>query len=245
VIITIGTYKYSVTENGLVLNADGVAVGDLQAQSDTEANMLLLDASADTIYLGGTTNGVSIAKGAAPVLNGTATVWDDVLPTSYLQLTGGAAPNITLVGVSTNLRAQEFPNVSASEEYLPIWQLPHSWKEGSSIVPHLHLYVPDDGTGGDIVFGMYYVFSNIGDTSVSEVGPIYATLTRTANAGIAATAIISFGSVSATGKTFSSIFRAKVFRVQAGADTFSGTCWLLSGDLHIEKDKLGTNNELS
>jgi hypothetical protein len=91
VIITIGTYKYSVTENGLVLNADGVAVGDLQAQSDTEANMLFLDASADTVYLGGTTNGVSIAKGESPILIGTATVWDDFRTDILNDAMGGAS----------------------------------------------------------------------------------------------------------------------------------------------------------
>jgi hypothetical protein len=70
-ITTIGTFKQAVTENGLVLNIDGTAAGDVQAQSDTEANMLLLDASADLIYFGGTANGVSIAKGGAITLLGT------------------------------------------------------------------------------------------------------------------------------------------------------------------------------
>ena len=176
-------------------------------------------------------------------LNGAATVWDDILPTTFLQLTGNAAPNITLVGASSHLRAQEFANSSANEEFLPVWQIPHKWKAESAIVPHLHIYVPDDGTGGDIVFGMYYTWTNIDGTSAAETGPIYATLTRAANAGINANAIISFGSIAGTGKTFSSIFRAKIYRVQAGADTFGGTCWLLSGDIHVEIDKLGTNNE--
>jgi hypothetical protein len=51
---------------GLTIN------GDLQVRGDTEANLLFADVSADTVYLGGTTNGVSIAKGGVVSLLGTA-----------------------------------------------------------------------------------------------------------------------------------------------------------------------------
>jgi hypothetical protein len=229
----------------ITFNDDGLEDGDVRMESDTEENMFLLDASTELLHFGGTTNGVSIGKGGEVRLNGSATVFDDELPTTYIQLTGGAAPNITLVGGSGNLRAQEFANSSASEEYLPIWQFSHARKPDSAVMPHLHLYVPNDGTGGNIVFGMYFVWSNINDTSITEVGPVYATLTRAANAGINANAIISWAAIDGTGKGFSSILRARIFRVQGGTDTFGGTCWLLSGDCHIEKDKLGTNNEYS
>ena len=36
---------------------------------------------------------------------------------------------------------------------------------------------------------------------------------------------------------------AQFKRVQGGADTFGGTCWLLSSDLHIVKDDLGSKEE--
>lgn len=165
--------------------------------------------------------------------------YDDLLPTLYQQLAGGAAPNITLVGASTVLRAQEFANSSAAEEYLPIWQLPHAWKAGSNVEPHLHLYIPDDGTGGDLTFSMTYTWTNIDDTSVTE-STVTGTVTRAANAGINGNAILSFGGISGSGKTASSLFRARITRSQT--DTFGGTCWLLSSDMHIEKDKLGASS---
>ena len=226
----------------------GVGIGGAITLSPTSGqNINLKPASTGkaTFGDGGVTDYAEFDATGALKFNGAATIWDDVLPTTFLQLTGNAAPNITLVGASSHLRAQEFANSSANEEFLPVWQIPHKWKAESAIVPHLHIYVPDDGTGGDIVFGMYYTWTNTNGTSAAETGPIYATLTRAANAGINANAIISFGSIAGTGKTFSSIFRAKIYRVQAGADTFGGTCWLLSGDIHVEIDKLGTNNELS
>jgi hypothetical protein len=41
--------------NGVIINENGDASTDLRAEGDTEANLLFLDASADTIYVGGTT----------------------------------------------------------------------------------------------------------------------------------------------------------------------------------------------
>jgi hypothetical protein len=58
---------------GLVVNENGDD-SDTRIEGDTEANLLLVDASADTVYLGGTTNGVKIAKGGALTCEGTATL---------------------------------------------------------------------------------------------------------------------------------------------------------------------------
>lgn len=61
----------------VVVNEGGSATKDFRVESDTEANMIFVDANADTngaLYLGGTTNGVKIAKGGAVTLLGTATL---------------------------------------------------------------------------------------------------------------------------------------------------------------------------
>ncbi len=51
---------------GAVFNENGDAAGDFRVESDTEVNMLFLDANGNTdgtLYLGGSTNGVQIDKG--------------------------------------------------------------------------------------------------------------------------------------------------------------------------------------
>ena len=53
---------------GLIVNELGHADGDFRAESDTEENMILLDASADLLYLGGI-SGVVIEKGGMYSLN--------------------------------------------------------------------------------------------------------------------------------------------------------------------------------
>jgi len=61
------TNNYAILTNAgnIVFNEGGDASTDFRVESDTEANMLFLDANADTdgaIYLGGTTNGIKISK---------------------------------------------------------------------------------------------------------------------------------------------------------------------------------------
>lgn len=195
--------------------------------------------------LGGAASYLDIAADGTPTLVGDATVWDDLLPTTYIQLTGGAAPNITLVGNSSVLRAQEFANSSSSEEMNAVWQLAHAAKVGAPFAPHLHLYVPDDGTGGDLVFAMIYRFTPLNGTGGADSAPVYGTLTRAANAGINGNAIVAFAPITHVAATISSLFHARFQRVQGGTDTFGGTCWLLSADLHIEHDALGSKGEYS
>jgi hypothetical protein len=193
--------------------------------------------------LGGAAAYLNIADDGTPTLVGAATVFDDLLPTTYIQLTGGAAPNITLVGNSSVLRAQEFADSSASEEMNAVWQIIHAAKVGAVFYPHLHLYVPDNVAGGDIVFAMQYRFTPINGTGGADSSTVYGTLTRAANAGINGNAIVAFAGITPANATISSMFHARFTRVQAGADTFSGTCWLLSADLHIEMDALGSKEE--
>ena len=194
---------------------------------------------AKTAMIGSSTDYSQFEADGTLVFAGAATVFDDILPTLANQNTGGSMPNMTLMGGSSNILAQEFANVSAGEQFQGCWQLSHSWKEGSNIVPHIHLYVPDDGTGGDVVFTMVWTWQNIDSGTMTETS-VNGTLTRAANAGINGNAMISFGTISGSGKTISSLFSAKISRVQGGADTFSGTTWLRSADIHIEKDTVGS-----
>lgn len=60
---TVANYALITNAGNVVFNEGGDASTDLRAESDTEANMILLDGSADLLYLGGSTNGVTIAKG--------------------------------------------------------------------------------------------------------------------------------------------------------------------------------------
>jgi hypothetical protein len=56
--------------DGLVVNEGGLSTCDTRIESDTEANMLLLDASADQLFLGGLTTGLRVDKGGDTIFVG-------------------------------------------------------------------------------------------------------------------------------------------------------------------------------
>lgn len=230
---------YVDVNGGAVFNESGNASADFRVESDTEANMIFVDANADTdgaVYLGGSTNGVKISKGGNLLLIGTATAYNDLPPNGVSIGTGASAPSFS--AYNGNLRAYEFVGAATTKEMHMQWQFPHSWKAGSDIEPHVHLYVPNDGTGGVIKFGMEYTWVNI-DGTEGATTTVTGTLTIAAGAGNLHK-VLSFGAIVGTGKTESSVLSARLYRNPTdAADTFGSSVWLKSADIHHEVEKFG------
>ena len=186
------------------------------------------------------TDNTTIETDGTVKFNGAATVFDDVAPTSVTVGTGVNAPSFT--AYNGNLRAYEFVGSGTNIKELNLgFQLPHSYKEGSTITPHIHLFIPDDGTGGVIKFLCEYTWTNVDQTGAVATTTVNGTITRTANAGINNNAILSFGDIVGTGKTISSIFMCRIYRDPADAtDTFGLSTWMKSADIHFEKDTIGS-----
>ena len=68
--------SYVDATGGLVINETGGTTADVRVETDTEANMLFIDASADNMLLGGTTNGIQIDKGGILSFIGTSKIKD-------------------------------------------------------------------------------------------------------------------------------------------------------------------------
>jgi hypothetical protein len=172
--------------------------------------------------------------------NGAATVFDDITPSSVTIGSGATAPAFTTYNGA--LAAYEFVGTGGTTHQLNMgFQLPHGYKEGSDIVPHIHLFVPDNVTGGTIKFYLEYTWTNIDQTGAVSPTTISGTLTRGASAGINNNAVLTFTTVSGSGKTISSMFMCRIYRDPADvADTFGASVWLKSSDLHFEKDTIGS-----
>jgi hypothetical protein len=173
------------------------------------------------------------------VFTGAATTFDDV---SCNLLVGGASTPIVSVYNGGTLRAYEYVgNASQTRDQNAMIQLPHSYKEGSDIVVHVHLYVPDDVTGGTVKMSCTYTWTDINSTGAISETTITGTIVRTASQGIANNAILEFPAITGTGKHISSIIAFRLLR-DAGdaADTFGSSVWLKSIDAHFEKDGLGS-----
>jgi hypothetical protein len=190
----------------------------------------------DSGYTEFETDGTMVATGAA-------TTWDDVYPSSVTVGAGGTAPSFTAYG-GGSLKAYEFTGGVSNKELQIGYQLYHSYTEGSTVVPHLHLHINNNGTGGTVIFDLIYNWSNAGDTGAVAQTTVQATITLPADSTVRRNHLLSFGDITGTGKTISSTFMTQIKRRQ-DLDTFSGSVWLLSADIHIEKNTIGSRQILS
>jgi hypothetical protein len=232
-----------------VFNEGGAATADFRVESDTEANMIFVDANADTdgaIYLGGTTNGVKIAKGGNLNLLGTATQYEDLRIAGSAVRTGATAPTVAAFGPSGALYALRFDSGQHDEVFFEI-QMPHSWKEGTNIYPHVH-WTPVSATAGNVVWELDYSWANINGTFGA---PTTITSDPTAAGGTAwvhKLSVLKDGGgnayIDGTGMTLSSMLVCRLHRnAGAGSDTLAAGVNFLEFDIHYEVDSFGSNSE--
>ena len=82
---------------GAIFNEAGTGTVDFRVESDTEANMFFIDANANTnglIYLGGTTNGITIDKGGDQKFIGTSGFYPRLLTQSLEPASGTGATEL-------------------------------------------------------------------------------------------------------------------------------------------------------
>lgn len=226
-IVKVGTIPYGHSSNGIFF---------VKIEKETSTYTAVLNNNASSGIVTDTINGIRLL--------GTTTVYNDLMPNAVSLGQGVSVPAFSIYNGSV-LRAYEFVgNALNVREIFMAFQLPHLYKEGSNIGPHVHIYIPDDATGGIIKFGVTLSWNNVNATGTDSETTYYGTITRTANQGINNNAILSFGSIDGTGKTLSSIVSCRIFR-DAGdsGDTFGGSVWLKAADIHYEIDALGSSTE--
>lgn len=195
-----------------------------------------------TSRFGTSSNYTSTESDGTLVFTGDATVFDDV---SCNLLVGGATTPTATIYNGGVLRAYEYVGSSVlTRDQNGMIQLPHSYKEGSNVTVHVHLYIPNDVTGGTIKMSCTYTWANINSTSAISETTITGTVIRTAGQGISNNAILSFPAITGTGKTISSIIAFRLLRDAGDAsDTFGSSVWVKSIDAHFEKDTEGSRTE--
>ena len=167
------------------------------------------------------------------------TFWDDLrFPAAGINPPGAAAdPTIDTTDGRLVFSASA-ENIVAIQV-----QMPHSWKEGTDIHPHVH-WSPTSTNTGDVKWQIKYKVANINEAFPAE----WTTITvLSAGAGASDThQIANFEDVAMTGKTFSCMIMMLVSRLGAdAADTYTGTAKLNEIDLHYQIDKFGTSEEYS
>jgi len=122
-------------------------------------------------------------------------------------------------------------------------QMPHSWKKGTAIRPHIHWSKPV-GSAAAVAWQFYY--RHLGfppDVAGAWVGPVVAASTEGDPSVTNAHVITSFGDIVMTGKRESSCICWMIQR-DGISDADNGDARLYEFDIHYQSDKIGTPSEI-
>jgi hypothetical protein len=181
-------------------------------------------------------------------------VWDDLrIAATATNLGGSKDPGYAkfiddVAGSSQGVFLFWFDAGTEEELYFEI-QIPHAYKEGTTIMPHVHWVPKSGGSAGQVVsWGLEYAWKNIGGT-FGDTTIIYGNAHTPADASLVASKhyLTPIGSgISGSSMTLSSMLVCRLFRdaTAAGAtDSYTADAGLLEFDLHIQMDALGSRQE--
>jgi len=171
---------------------------------------------------------------------GDGIVWDD-LRVPMTATKKGAANDPDFAAFKNGTFAMLF-DAAALQELFFQCQLPHSYKEGTDIYPHIH-WAPSDATTGSVTWCLEYTWANIGDPF-----PTASTITMYArsNQKTDAHQMNSWPPISGRGKAISSILSCRVYRYASDSfDTYAADAALLEVDFHYMVDTIGSQEELT
>lgn len=192
----------------------------------------------ETVKLGGVNDFIKIEPDGSIFLEGDATAFDDLRTPVLATVKSTSVPPDNIV-FGSNMVAFGFDKAKSEEVFFMV-QIPHPYKEGSNIYPHVHWY-PTDNTTGNVVWKLEYTWAN-----ANNVFPSSTTLSvTTAAAGTAVThQIASFSYIDGTGKKISSMLVCRLYREGGNAqDTYNADAGLLEIDFHFEIDSFGSRVE--
>lgn len=184
-------------------------------------------------------------------MDGNATVWEDLMVYPDATTRGGSKAPLWTKFADNGSGSQgvflwEFSASEEQEVYFTI-QIPHSYKVGTTLYPHVHWTTfTGTPTGTNVVWGLEY--------TVKAIGGVFGTTSLiTANSVISAIGtpsgakqhlITALPTIPGTDFGISTILVCRLYRAAtSGSDTFASSTGLLGFDIHYEKDTDGSRQE--
>lgn len=226
-------------------------INSLQFRTNNKRRINVSSIGSTTI--GDGTNQIQIDSTGHLRLEGNATNFNDiVVPPFSTYLSGSNGPLFTAMknngSSSRGVQTFTFQDVAASAEqevYFSI-QMPHNWKEGTTIYPHVH-WSPQSAVTGSVVWALEYSWIDYNATTpvaFPNTNILTATTASVTSADQDKHLITGFSSItpnSNQGK-ISSILMCRFYRNSSNAaDNYAGNAALLSFDIHYEIDGIGSN----
>jgi hypothetical protein len=186
-------------------------------------------------------------------LQGNATVWDDLrFPSTVFAKAGSSDPGFavfkTYVSGSHGVYLYWF-DASAEEELYMVAQMPHDWKIGSVIKPHVH-WVPAANGTGSVSWGLEYTWASL-NQAYGTTNIIYGNTTTAGFSNVSGSIsyLTPLPAITGTNQLLSSMIALRLFRnatsMAGSGDTYPNDAGLLEFDIHYEKDSLGSNEEFT
>lgn len=195
-----------------------------------EADVLAIVTDSDT-------HQITIGK-LLGVQHPTDTVWDDVrINATQFKTDVSSKPDFDFTDV-----AYAFDAGSNETAYITA-QMPHNWKEGSTIKPVVYWVASASGV---VVWRLEYRWTNPGElVSSGFTATTSSTPVSVWSSGDLLNSTL-FTDIAGTGKTLSSILQLKLVRLANDpADTYGTDALVLSFGLHYEVDSIGSTGEFT
>ena len=163
------------------------------------------------------------------------TMWDDLrAPASSINPVGSLTP--------PSIDSSDGSLLFSTNDTVAIWfQLPHGWREGTELRPHLHWVKTTTGAGLPN-WQMKYKFANAGEVLPAFSSLVSSTVGVSDSNTINKHALSYFPAIDATGKLISSMLCVVLQRTSAG-DTYGADAKLLEFDIHYQVDSTGSRQE--
>ena len=135
-------------------------------------------------------------------------------------------------------------DATSTEYYYVLAQMPHTWKVGSAIEPHVH-WSPTTTDTGNVLWRLDYQVRNpVGDTAFDFTSGWSTLDVLAAAGGTMAPRVSSFGSVNMTGFGISSLIVFRINRIGGDAsDTYAADARLYEFDLHYQQAQEGSRGQ--
>lgn len=212
----------------------GTIIQDLQNYTTGSISVVVNSGSA--IRFGGPENYISVDYMGTMVLSGSATVWDDlVFPLTQTKQGANLKPDFDETNVG-----YLFPRNDTTEILYLIGQIPHGYKLGSNIYPHIHWR---QSAVENPVFKIDYKWFNIGDP-IPAAFSTYVMNEKKLPYTSGSIHQISSGSIpiDGTGMEISSVLVMKLYRDD---NVYVGDVLAFQFDIHVEKSHIGSRTEYS
>lgn len=176
-------------------------------------------------------------------VSGTATTWEDLrVPLSSANKK--AAAQYTFIIGSSGPKVDWFADDNLNEMYF-VAQMPHSWKEGTTIYPHIH-WIPEKNGTQNVRWGLEYAWVNRDDAITSytiDYGHVDTEGTTNYIANTHYITKLGVG-IDGTGKKISSMLVCRIFRDAASdLDKYPDKAGALEVDFHYEVNTMGSRLE--